>query len=365
MRVLVALLFAVLAATLQAAGPTLEYVAHAAFLVRSPGGTVVAIDPYNSNRWLGYSFPEHLEADAVLVSHPHYDHDADYNFGRRVPVVRSPGEYQVGDVTIRGIEGKHALHYGKEFGQRNTVWVVETGGVRIVHVGDNGPLSPAARDAVGSSDVLLAPVDDLEHILTFDEVAEMRRQLGAKVMIPMHYRIEALSERPASVGPIDRWLTTVEGVRRFGSYTLPLDPRNLPAGEIWVLPPSPAVRPWSARKEQAWRLRESVRGAEPERLIQVLRQARALAPDVMVFAVEAAEALRSLGRADEAAILLEDALATIARPDHEYAERARLELARAAAERGESEAARQHYRRLLDSTWRLDWREEAVRFLAR
>ena len=60
----------------------------------------------------------------------------------------------------------------------------------------------------------MAPVDDLEHILTFDEVEAMAQQLGVRVIIPMHYRIEAISQRPESVGPIDRWLTGRKRVRR-------------------------------------------------------------------------------------------------------------------------------------------------------
>jgi L-ascorbate metabolism protein UlaG (beta-lactamase superfamily) len=56
----------------------IEYVAHASFVVESPGGVRALLDPYNGTRWLGYSFPDGIDADVVLVSHPHYDHDASY-----------------------------------------------------------------------------------------------------------------------------------------------------------------------------------------------------------------------------------------------------------------------------------------------
>ncbi|MCP5111640.1 MAG: hypothetical protein GY953_12475, partial [bacterium] len=46
-------------------GVTLEYIAHACFVVESSTGVRIAIDPYNSNRWLGYSFPDGVAADAV------------------------------------------------------------------------------------------------------------------------------------------------------------------------------------------------------------------------------------------------------------------------------------------------------------
>jgi L-ascorbate metabolism protein UlaG (beta-lactamase superfamily) len=56
---------------------SVEYIAHSCFVVQSPGGTELVIDPFNSHTWLGYSFPPGVTADAVLVSHPHYDHDAE------------------------------------------------------------------------------------------------------------------------------------------------------------------------------------------------------------------------------------------------------------------------------------------------
>ncbi len=82
----------------------IEYVAHACFVIESPGGTRVVVDPYTSYRWLGYTFPESISADAVLVTHPHYDHDASYYFPR-APVFRSPGSFVVDDVRIQGFTG--------------------------------------------------------------------------------------------------------------------------------------------------------------------------------------------------------------------------------------------------------------------
>ena len=119
----------------------LEYVAHSCFVIESPQGVRILIDPYNTNRWLGYQFPDEMKADAVLVTHPHYNHDANYHVSFQVPVFRAPGRFSIGDVRLQGLKGKHADPYGKDFGQRNTIWVVEAGGKRFVHLGDNGPLT--------------------------------------------------------------------------------------------------------------------------------------------------------------------------------------------------------------------------------
>src|SRR5216117_207002 len=76
---------------------TIEYIAHACFRVTSPSGKQVLIDPYASRVWLGYDFPSNVHADAILISHPHYDHDGGEAMGRPVPwprnslVLRTPG----------------------------------------------------------------------------------------------------------------------------------------------------------------------------------------------------------------------------------------------------------------------------------
>src|SRR5262245_61753394 len=141
----------------------IEYVAHACFVVESPRGVRVLVDPYNGTRWLGYSFPAPLEADVVLVSHPHYDHDASYYAPARTPVLRAPGIYAFSDLRVTGIAGRHAQPWGQEFGSANTLWLIEAGGLRIAHLGDTGPLSEESVRALGAVDVLMLPVDDQEH----------------------------------------------------------------------------------------------------------------------------------------------------------------------------------------------------------
>ena len=55
-------------------------------------------------------------------------------------------------LTITGIRGKHADPWGKEFGQTNTIWLLELDGLRIAHVGDNGPLTEANLQELGRVD---------------------------------------------------------------------------------------------------------------------------------------------------------------------------------------------------------------------
>jgi len=250
--VLVALLATLLTVTSVApAQLSIEYVAHACFRIRSSTGTEVVIDPFASRVWIGYDFPGPLVADAILITHPHYDHDGGRYRGLAVPWARDarildvPGEYRVGDIQVRGVAGKHADPYGKEFGQTNTIWVLQVDGVRIAHLGDNGPLTAANVAALGRVDVLMMPVDAEHHILSQTAIAAIVAQLRPRVLVPMHYRLDELepeADRPAGLGGIEPWLAGRTGVVRVGSNQRPLSADSLPASsEIWVFEPDPAI----------------------------------------------------------------------------------------------------------------------------
>src|SRR5437667_7600084 len=93
-----------------------------------------------------------------------YDDDGGEAMGRPVPwaantpVLRQPGTNQVGDIAVVGFAGKHADPWGKEFGQSNTIWLVKIAGLRIVHLGDNGPLREDTIQALDRLVCLLMPM---------------------------------------------------------------------------------------------------------------------------------------------------------------------------------------------------------------
>jgi L-ascorbate metabolism protein UlaG (beta-lactamase superfamily) len=232
----------------QDAALTIEYIAHASFVVESSGGTRVLLDPYADAVWLGYTFPRTVQYDVVAITHPHYDHDGgefrglDTPWPEGTPVYRDPGRHEVGDVRLEGLNAKHADPYGKEFGQKNVVWVLEADGIRIAHIGDNGPLTPQLVEAMGRIDVLMLPIDGEEHILTYDAVGRILEEVRPRYVVPMHYRIAELEpgDGPSDLGPIEPWLEGREGVRRLGSNVWRVG-RSDGEGGVIVFEPSPAV----------------------------------------------------------------------------------------------------------------------------
>lgn len=233
-------------------GVEIEYIAHACFRLHSPEGSTVLIDPFASRVWLGYDLPADLTADAVLVTHPHYDHDGGEWIGRTPPwpedsvVYREPGEYTVGDIVVRGVRGKHADPWGHEFGQLNTIWRIEVGGVVIVHLGDNGPLTEEIVKELGRVDVLMTPLDGHDHILKRSEVRAIRDVLKPSIVIPMHYRHPELEQpgSPKDLGDLEPALKGEPRVDRLQSNRLRLTRDGLPREEeILVLRHSPLVSP--------------------------------------------------------------------------------------------------------------------------
>lgn len=205
----------------------IESIAHACFRIHSARGGRILIDPYASRVWLGYDFPQELAADAVLITHPHFDHDGGEFIGHPVPwtpdvpVVRDPGTFTVHEFHITGIAGKHADPWGKEFGQKNTMYRIEVDGLGIAHLGDNGPLTDRNVQELAGIDILLLPIDARAHILKNEEVQAIRRMLQPRVLIPMHYRhpdLERSANSPTGLGTIDPWLAGQNNVTRLESH---------------------------------------------------------------------------------------------------------------------------------------------------
>ena len=237
---------------LQAGQVAIEYIAHSCFRIHTARGARLLIDPFASRMWLGYDFPRRLAADAILITHPHYDHDADVLIGHQPPpwtpdvrVLRDPGAYKVSDVTITGIRGKHADPWGKEFGQTNTIWLLELDGLRIAHMGDNGPLTEANLQELGRVDIVMMPIDAKHHILKEAEIQAIRKALRPRILIPMHYRIpdlEPSADTPEDLGEISPWLAGQDNVVQLESNIATFTAGSmLPSQVVVVFPHSPKV----------------------------------------------------------------------------------------------------------------------------
>jgi L-ascorbate metabolism protein UlaG (beta-lactamase superfamily) len=118
----------------------------------------------------------------------------------------------------------------------NTIFVFDFDGVRTAHFGDFG--QPALRDeqakAIGTVELLFVPVGGGPTIGP-DEAAEIARRLGARWVVPMHYR----TPRIGFLDTADAFLERMPAVRRM--ETPAFDTAELPRddGPVAVVPAAP------------------------------------------------------------------------------------------------------------------------------
>ena len=85
--------------------------------------------------------------------------------------------------------------------------MIETGGLRIVHWGDNrNNPPPEIWAALGRIDIALLPVDDSQHVMGFEMVEHIIDTLRPHVVIPHHYYIWDVVQRQSTLQDADAWV---------------------------------------------------------------------------------------------------------------------------------------------------------------
>lgn len=108
-------------------------------------------------------------------------------------VLDSPGEYEVGDFTIRGIAATRHIDTPDQE-QLSTIYRVECGDVNIAIVGNVDPkLSEDQLESIGMVDILVLPVGGGGYTLDATSAAAMVRSIEPKAVVPVHYKDTALT----------------------------------------------------------------------------------------------------------------------------------------------------------------------------
>ncbi len=173
----------------------IDWFGHACFRLRGREGTVVT-DPYSKEIGLSFARPR---ADIVTISHDHPGHNYANGVKGEPRVLNGPGEYEIRNIFITGIQTSHDKKGGKERGA-NTVYIVEMDGLTICHLGDIGHVPTQTQaEAFGNIDVLLVPVGGVSTINASD-ASEIVSLVEPQIVIPMHYQLTDLAFKldPAS-----------------------------------------------------------------------------------------------------------------------------------------------------------------------
>ena len=157
----------------------IEWLGHSCFVVESKGYRIV-LDPYSDGTVPGYK-PIRSEADEVLCSHEHADHNG------------------ISTVTLRrGTDSPFTVtelpswHDGKKGALRgkNTIRILDDGEYRIAHLGDLGCCPDSEQMKVlRGLDVVMIPVGGF-YTIGGEQAASLIIQMRPRICIPMHYRGE-------------------------------------------------------------------------------------------------------------------------------------------------------------------------------
>ena len=211
----------------------IAHFAGSAFRITSPKGVSVMVDPWRNHprrHWDWYIRDMPLtEVDIGVSTHAHFDHDGLDRLDAHVLLDRPIGRYQFLDVAITGIADKHSIDnsagvydFVKVYRELmdtdvtppdnprswdNTLVVVETGGLRILHWGDNRQDPPQhVWEMLGRIDIALLPVDGSQHVMSFKSTEAIIARLAPRVVIPHHYYIWDVVLRAATLQPADSWV---------------------------------------------------------------------------------------------------------------------------------------------------------------
>lgn len=189
---------------------------HAAFILHTPGGATIAIDPWlkNPNAPKDAAWPE--QVDAILVTHGHFDHVGDtkelqqktgaqvYGSYELINLLGLPqekgvganagGTFKVKDVTIHFVEAVHSSGYvadeksPAQYAGAPVGYVLQIdNGPTLYHAGDTGEFSGMSLIAERFKPTYaLLPIGG--HF-TMDpaEAAHAARLLGNPTVVPMHF----------------------------------------------------------------------------------------------------------------------------------------------------------------------------------
>lgn len=135
-----------------------------------------------------YAPIEGVNADLLLLTHDHLDHNADHVIGGDPAIVRSAGTHETPIGEVVGIASEHDPVAGTQRGA-NTIFRFELDGLEVAHLGDFGQtaLRPEQRAALGSVDVLFIPAGGVPTIPAAD-AAQLVRDVAPRLVVPMHFR---------------------------------------------------------------------------------------------------------------------------------------------------------------------------------
>jgi len=203
-----------------------KWYGHAAFLVTSDEGTKIIFDPYEPGAFGGQLSYGKIkdQADIVLTSHDHADHNDTASLPGTPQAVKGSGSKTIKGISVKGVLTYHDPSKGSERGA-NTVFTIKVNQIQLCHLGDLGHLlSDKELADIGPVDILLIPVGGF---FTIDpkEATRVAEQIKPRVLIPMHFKTEKCG---FSIAPVEDFLKDKTNIKRPKTSEVTFDKATLP-----------------------------------------------------------------------------------------------------------------------------------------
>jgi len=148
-------------------------------------------DPHDGKS-IGIPAPN-VNADIILVSHDHYDHNSVKSVEKdNSKVVTDERKRNISNIEIRGIPSFHDECEGAKRG-KNIIYKFQVDDIKFCHLGDLGhEIDNDLVEQIGDVDVLFTPIGGT---FTLDDKTAWNviKAIKPRIIVPMHYKIGGLS----------------------------------------------------------------------------------------------------------------------------------------------------------------------------
>lgn len=183
----------------------IDWLGHSCFKVALKSGIVIVYDPFDSS--VGYVQQE-VEADLVVISHHHYDHDDTSKIKGDYKIIDTAGVHEYGEASIECIKTYHDHNSGEKRGE-NLVSVLTVRGMRLCHMGDIGEVpSKEVLEKLKGVDILLIPVGG-NYTIDADEAMQIIDEISPNIIIPMHFKTP---QSNLDIAPLHDFLEKARGI---------------------------------------------------------------------------------------------------------------------------------------------------------
>lgn len=188
----------------------IRWLGHSCFAVECEGYKIV-LDPFEPGSVPGL-LPVEEEADLVLCSHEHFDHN--YRAGIKTPDTQRESPFRVTALSSYHDDRQGALR-GK-----NTIFLLEAAGMRVVHFGDVGCMpGQLVLEKLRGADAVMVPVGG-HYTVDATGAKAILDEVQPRVTIPMHYRSEKFGFDV--LGTLDSFTDLYDTVTVYDTGTLEL-----------------------------------------------------------------------------------------------------------------------------------------------